>query len=56
MSKSPLWSRARAGTVRALLFFVLWLVIDQSGTRLQLFGANDDCATNTFRSVLLTLE
>lgn len=31
------------------------LVIDQSGTRLQLFGANDDCATNTFRSVLLTL-
>ena len=30
MSKSPLWSRARAGTVRALLFFVLWLVIDQS--------------------------
>lgn len=32
------------------------LVVDQSGTRLQLFGANDDCSTNTFRSVLLTLE
>ena len=25
-----LWSNARAGTVRALLFFALWLVIDQS--------------------------
>lgn len=30
MSDAPLWSRARAGTVRAFLFFVLWLVIDQS--------------------------
>jgi multicomponent Na+:H+ antiporter subunit E len=30
MSSAPLWSKARAGTVRALLFFALWLVIDQS--------------------------
>jgi multicomponent Na+:H+ antiporter subunit E len=30
MSDTLLWSRARAGTVRALLFFGLWLVIDQS--------------------------
>ena len=30
MSALPLWSKARAGTVRALLFFALWLVIDQS--------------------------
>ncbi len=30
MNSAPLWSRARAGTVRALLFFGLWLVIDQS--------------------------
>lgn len=30
MSKALLWSSARAGTVRALLFFGLWLVIDQS--------------------------
>lgn len=30
MSPAPLWSRARAGTVRALLYFALWLVIDQS--------------------------
>jgi multicomponent Na+:H+ antiporter subunit E len=30
MSSPALWSKARAGTVRALLFFVLWLVIDQS--------------------------
>ena len=32
------------------------LVIDQTGTRLQLFGANDDCETDTFRSVVLTLD
>lgn len=32
------------------------LVIDQTGTRLQLFGANDDCATATFRSVVMTLD
>ena len=25
-----LWSKARAGSVRALLFFALWLVVDQS--------------------------
>ena len=30
MNRPALWSRARAGTVRALLFFGLWLVIDQS--------------------------
>jgi multicomponent Na+:H+ antiporter subunit E len=30
MSSAPLWSKARADTVRALLFFALWLVIDQS--------------------------
>jgi len=30
MSSPALWSRARAGTARALLFFALWLVIDQS--------------------------
>lgn len=30
MSAAPPWSKARAGTVRALLFFGLWLVIDQS--------------------------
>jgi len=30
MSGPALWSKARAGTVRALLFFALWLVIDQS--------------------------
>ena len=30
MSSAPLWSKARAGTVRALLFFALWLVVDQS--------------------------
>ena len=30
MSAAPLWSKARAGAVRALLFFALWLVIDQS--------------------------
>jgi len=30
MSTGLLWSKARAGTVRALLFFALWLVIDQS--------------------------
>jgi multicomponent Na+:H+ antiporter subunit E len=30
MSHPALWSKGRAGTVRALLFFALWLVIDQS--------------------------
>ena len=30
MSNPVLWSKARAGTVRALLFLALWLVIDQS--------------------------
>ena len=30
MNDAPLWSKARVGTVRALLFFALWLVIDQS--------------------------
>ncbi len=37
MSQAPLWSRARAGTVRALLFFALWLVIDQSAMPANLF-------------------
>ncbi len=32
------------------------LVIDQTGTRLQLFGAGDDCETDTFRSVVLTVS
>jgi multicomponent Na+:H+ antiporter subunit E len=30
MSAAPLWSKTRAGSVRAALFFGLWLVIDQS--------------------------
>ena len=30
MSRAALWSGARAGTVRALLFFGIWLVIDHS--------------------------
>jgi hypothetical protein len=32
------------------------LIIDRTGTRLQLFAASDDCETDTFRSVVLTLE
>jgi hypothetical protein len=32
------------------------LIIDQTGTRLQLFSDNEACETNTFRSVVLTLE
>lgn len=47
---------ARAALANLPGFAPEGLVIDQSGTRLQLFGANDDCATATFRSVLLTLE
>ncbi len=30
MSSAPLWSKARAGTVRAVLFLCVWLIIDQS--------------------------
>lgn len=30
MSHPALWSQARAGTVRALLFFALWVIVDQS--------------------------
>jgi len=32
------------------------LIVDQSGRRLQLFGANDDCESETFRSVVLGLD
>jgi hypothetical protein len=32
------------------------LVVDRSGTRLQLFGDDEDCERDTFRSVVLTLE
>jgi multicomponent Na+:H+ antiporter subunit E len=49
MSSAPLWSKARAGTVRALLFFALWLIIDQSAKPANLvFGiVATACATGT---------
>jgi len=47
---------ARAALATLVGFAPEGLVIDQSGTRLQLFGANDDCETATFRSVVMTLE
>jgi len=34
---APLWSQARAGAARALLFFGLWLIIDQSAKPANLF-------------------
>ena len=37
MSSAPLWSRARAGSVRALLLFCIWLIVDQSAKPANLF-------------------
>jgi multicomponent Na+:H+ antiporter subunit E len=53
MSAAPLWSRARAGTVRALLFFVLWLVIDQSAKPANLFFGGVATAAATWVSLWL---
>jgi multicomponent Na+:H+ antiporter subunit E len=53
MSGAPLWSRARAGTVRALLFFGLWLVIDQSAKPANLFFGIVATAGATWASLWL---
>lgn len=53
MSIAPLWSRARAGTVRALLFFVLWLVIDQSAKPANLLFGVVATAAATWTSLWL---
>jgi multicomponent Na+:H+ antiporter subunit E len=53
MSNAPLWSKARAGTVRAVLFFVLWLVIDQSAKPANLFFGLVATAGATWTSLWL---
>jgi multicomponent Na+:H+ antiporter subunit E len=53
MSRPALWSKARAGTVRALLFFVLWLVIDQSAKPANLIFGGVATAAATWSSLWL---
>ena len=53
MSAAPLWSKARAGTVRALLFFALWLVIDQSAKPANLLFGIAAAAGATWASLWL---
>ena len=53
MSAAPLWSRARAGTVRALLFFALWGVIDQSAKPANLLFGLVATAAATWASLWL---
>jgi len=53
MSSVPLWSKARAGTVRALLFFALWLVIDQSAEPANLLFGIAATAAATWTSLWL---
>lgn len=53
MSTAPLWSKARAGTARALLFFALWLVIDQSAKPANLFFGIVAAAAATWASLHL---
>jgi multicomponent Na+:H+ antiporter subunit E len=53
MSQAPLWSRTRAGTVRALLFFALWLVIDQSAKPANLLVGIAAAAGATWTSLWL---
>ena len=48
-----LWSNARAGTVRALLFFALWLVIDQSAKPANLLVGIAAAAGATWTSLWL---
>ena len=53
MSSPALWSNGRAGTVRALLFFGVWLVIDQSAKPANLFVGIVAAALATWASLWL---
>ena len=53
MSQPLLWSKARAGTVRALLFFALWLVINQSAKPADLLVGVAAAAAATWASLWL---
>jgi multicomponent Na+:H+ antiporter subunit E len=53
MSPPLLWSRARAGTARAMLFFALWLVMDQSAKPVDLLFGIAAAAGATWTSLWL---